>query len=65
MPLLKYLLLSTGVAMFVIAAGILTHDTYVLVAGPRRRLDFGPEAGTPGLAPGFRRMPAGAPRLRW
>jgi len=31
MLLLKYLLLSAGIAMFVIAAGILTYDAYLLI----------------------------------
>jgi hypothetical protein len=56
---MKYLLLSAGVAMFVIAAGILTCDAYLLVVDQRRRVDFDPEAGTPGLAPGV------SPNARW
>ena len=51
MLLLKYLLLSAGIAMFVIAAGILAYDTYLLIAWQRRRLHPDPEAGAPGLAP--------------
>ena len=55
--LLKYLLLSAGIAMFVIAAGILSYDAYLLIAWQRRRLNFDPEAGTP--------MPGVAAILRW
>ena len=56
MLLLKYLLLSAGIAMFVIAAGILSYDAYLLIAWQRRRLKYRPEAGmpTPGLAPNVR-----------
>lgn len=43
MLLLKYLLLSAGIAMFVIAAGILTYDLYLLLLYRRARLH--PEAG--------------------
>jgi regulator of protease activity HflC (stomatin/prohibitin superfamily) len=57
MLLLKYLLLSAGIAMFVIAAGILSYDAYLLIAWQRRRLNFDPEAGTP--------MPGVAAILRW
>ncbi len=57
MLLLKYLLLSAGIAMFVIAAGILSYDAYLLIAWQRRRLNFRPEAGAP--APGI------APSVRW
>ncbi len=32
MLLLKYLLLTAGIAMFVIAAGILSYDAYLLIA---------------------------------
>jgi len=59
MLLLKYLLLSAGIAMFVIAAGILSYDAYLTIVWQRRRLNFRPEAGTPGLAPGL------APSVRW
>jgi hypothetical protein len=59
MLLLKYLLLSAGIAMFVIGAGILTYDAYLLIAYQRRRLNFDPEAGALGPAPGF------APKARW
>src|ERR1039457_3542353 len=57
MLLLKYLLLSAGIAMFVIAAGILSYDAYLLISWQRRRLNFDPEKGTP--APGV------SPILRW
>ncbi len=53
MLLLKYLLLSAGIAMFVIAAGILSYDAYLLIAYQRRRLHPDPEAATE-VAPGFR-----------
>jgi regulator of protease activity HflC (stomatin/prohibitin superfamily) len=58
MLLLKYLLLSTGIAMFVIAGGILAYDVYLLLAWQRRRLNFDP-AATPEFAPGS------APTFRW
>ena len=51
MLLLKYLLLSAGIAMFVIAAGILSYDAYLLIAWQRRRSNLDPEAGAPGLSP--------------
>ncbi len=51
MLLLKYLLLSAGIAMFVIAAGILTYDAYLLIAWQRRRVNPDPEAGAPGQEP--------------
>jgi regulator of protease activity HflC (stomatin/prohibitin superfamily) len=54
MLLLKYLLLSAGIAMFVIAAGILTYDAYLLVAYQRRCLHADPAGGTPGPAPAMR-----------
>jgi regulator of protease activity HflC (stomatin/prohibitin superfamily) len=54
MLLLKYLLLTAGIAMFVIAAGILTYDAYLLIAWQRRRLNLDPAAGAPGLAPPIR-----------
>ncbi len=53
MLLLKYLLLSAGIAMFVIAAGILTYDLYLLLLYRRARLH--PEAGP---------VPAPSP-VRW
>jgi len=59
MLLLKYLLLYTGIAMFVIAAGILSYDAYLLIAWQRRRLHPDPEPGAPGPTPGL------APNVRW
>ena len=38
MMFVKYLLLSAGIAMFVIAAGILTYDAYLLIMYRRARL---------------------------
>jgi regulator of protease activity HflC (stomatin/prohibitin superfamily) len=53
MLFVKYLLLSAGIAMFVIAAGILTYDAYLLIAYRRGRLH--PEGTTPlPLPPAFR-----------
>jgi hypothetical protein len=60
MLLLKYLLLSAGIAMFVIAAGILSYDAYLLIAYQRRRF-MNPRQARPEVAPAC----AGAPRLRW
>jgi regulator of protease activity HflC (stomatin/prohibitin superfamily) len=54
MLFLKYLLLTAGIAMFVIAAGILTYDAYLLIAYQRRRLNLDPAAGAPGPAPAIR-----------
>src|SRR6202165_688208 len=54
MLLLKYLLLTAGVAMFVIAAGILTYDAYLLIAYQRKRLNLDPASGAPGPAPAIR-----------
>lgn len=54
MLLLKYLLLTAGISMFVIAAGILAYDAYLLIAYQRRRLHPDPEAGTLGPAPVMR-----------
>src|ERR1700739_173517 len=54
MLFVKYLLLSAGIAMFVIAAGILTYDAYLLIAGRRNRLH--PEATPP---------PPPAPAAHW
>jgi regulator of protease activity HflC (stomatin/prohibitin superfamily) len=54
MLFLKYLLLSAGIAMFVIAAGILTYDAYLLIAYQRRRLNLDPAVGAPGPAPAIR-----------
>ena len=59
MLLLGYFLLSAGIAMFVIAAGILTYDAYLLIVYQRKRLTFDPEGSTPGPAPGL------APNVRW
>src|SRR5271163_1133959 len=54
MLLLKYLLLSAGIAMFVIAAGILAHDAYLLFAWQRKRLHPEPEGGALGISPPIR-----------
>ena len=54
----KYLLLSAGIAMFVIAAGILSYDTYLFFAYRRRLLS--PE-GTPEATPAI----GSQPRFRW
>ncbi len=54
MLFLKYLLLTAGIAMFVIAAGILTYDAYLLIAWQRRRLNLDPAASALGLAPPIR-----------
>src|SRR5580658_3644247 len=51
---LKYLLLSAGITMFVIAAGILSYDAYLLIAWQRKRLHPDPEAGALGPAPSLR-----------
>jgi regulator of protease activity HflC (stomatin/prohibitin superfamily) len=56
MLLLKYLLVGAGIAMFVIAAGILTYDLYLLVAYRRSRLAPAGEA-TP--------VPLPPPDVRW
>ena len=61
MLLLKYLLLSAGIAMFVIAAGILSYDAYLLITYRRRRLNLDPETGTPTLGP----VPGVSPTFRW
>ena len=45
MLLLKYLLLSAGIAMFVIAAGILSYDIYLLIVWRHGQLS--PVAGVP------------------
>ncbi len=54
MLLLKDLLLSAGIAMFVVAAAILGYDSYLLIAWQRKRLHPDPEAGAPGQAPAMR-----------
>ncbi len=51
MTLVKLLLLSAGIAMFVIAAGILTSDAYLLIADQRRRWNIDPETGLPNGVP--------------
>jgi hypothetical protein len=65
MMLLKYMLLSAGIAMFVIAAAILTRDAYLFIAG-RRRLNFDPEVSTPGVAASARWLiPVALVMLAW
>ena len=54
MLLLKYLLLSAGIAMFVIAAGILSYDAYLLIVYQRRRMNLEPDASPAGIAPPIR-----------
>src|SRR5882762_9793765 len=56
MLLLKYLLVSAGILMFVIAAGILSYDLYLLLAYRRRRLaaPWGTEPMPPTLATAIR-----------
>jgi hypothetical protein len=61
--LMKYWLLSAGIAMFVIAAGILTYETCLLIADRRRRSNFYPQAGALRLAP--RVDTEDAPISRW
>ena len=51
---LKYLLLSAGITMFVIAAGILSYDAYLLIAWQRKRLHPDPETGALGAQPSIR-----------
>jgi regulator of protease activity HflC (stomatin/prohibitin superfamily) len=68
MLLLKYVLLSAGIAMFAIAAGILSYDAYRLIAWQRRRLNFDPEEGmpAPGVSPLVRwRIPVALVMLAW
>ena len=67
MLLLKYLLLSAGITMFVIAAGILIYDAFLLITYQRKRsLNPDPEAGPPGAAPGVRwRIPVALVMLAW
>jgi hypothetical protein len=50
--LLRYWLLSAGIAMFAIGAGILAYDSCLVIAGWRRRCTSGSEAGASGLALG-------------
>ncbi len=59
MLLLKYSLLSAGIAMFVIAAGILAYDVYLLIAWQRRKLNLDPAAAAPDPAAGA------SPKVRW
>src|ERR1035438_8212353 len=66
MLLLKSLLLIAGIAMFAIAAGILSYDAYLFIAYQRRHLRPDPEAGTPGPAPVLRwRTSAALVMLAW
>src|SRR5208337_6773 len=59
-------LLSAGIAMFVIAAGILTYDAHLLIAWQRKRLNLDPEAGPPGPTPAVRwRIPVALVMLAW
>ena len=57
MLLLKYLLVGAGITMFVVAAGILTYDLYLLLA--YRRVRLAPPARAPHRtrAPPRRRVP--------
>src|SRR6267154_2920840 len=54
MLLLKYLLVGAGITMFVMAAGILTYDLYLLLAYRRSRLNV---LGDP--------PPTSPPDVRW
>ena len=54
MLLLKYLLLTAGIAMFAIAAGILIYDAYLLILYHKKRLNPDPDSAAPGLAPPVR-----------
>src|SRR3984957_6920599 len=66
MLLLKYLLLSAGIAMFVVAAGILAYYAYLLITWQRKRLNTEPEAGAPSPAPTTRwRTSAALVMLAW
>jgi len=66
MLLLKYLLFYAGIAMFVIAAVILSYDAYLLIAWQRERRHPDPEAGAPGPAPAMRwRTSAAFAMLAW
>lgn len=66
MQSLKYLLLTAGIAMFVISAGILAYDAYLLIACRRRRSNPDPEAGVLPIAPAIRwRTSAALVMLAW
>ncbi|MFZ0479135.1 MAG: SPFH domain-containing protein [Terriglobales bacterium] len=67
MLLLKYLLLTAGIAMFAIAFGIFTYDAYLLLAYRRKRFSVDPEAGiAPEAPPNFRwRTPVALVMLAW
>jgi regulator of protease activity HflC (stomatin/prohibitin superfamily) len=56
MLLLKYLLVGAGITMFVVAAGVLTYDLYLLLAYRRERLAPSGDAPTVVLPP---------PIVRW
>lgn len=60
----KYLLLSTGIAMFVIAAGILSYDAYLFFSYRRRLL---PASGSPEGTSSEGRAAAAIPQpsVRW
>jgi len=65
MLFVKYLLLSAGIAMFVIAAAILAYDAYLFIAY-RRRLSHPVEGTTPGPEPSVRwRTPVALVMLAW
>ncbi|MGA9641966.1 MAG: SPFH domain-containing protein [Terriglobales bacterium] len=64
MLFVKYLLLSAGIGMFVIAAAILSFDTYLFIAY-RRRLAY-PEGSVPTPEPSVRwRIPVALVMLAW
>jgi regulator of protease activity HflC (stomatin/prohibitin superfamily) len=66
MLLIKYLLLSAGIAMFLIAAGILAFDAYGWLAWRRRRLELDPAAGAPEASPAIHwRTPVALVMLAW
>jgi len=56
MLLLKYLLVGAGITMFVVAAGILTYDLYLVLAYRRSRLAPPGDATSVSLPP---------PIVRW
>jgi regulator of protease activity HflC (stomatin/prohibitin superfamily) len=65
MLLLKYLLLSVGMAMFVTAVGILSYDAYLLLLYRRKRMQAEPGA-EPGVPPTMRwRTPVALVMLAW